>query len=775
MGVAELISEELKDLVGDSLEFLGKAIALEYGKSTYERVESIRLKYKDARNAKLEAALDNNASILKILNDCSPILRYQVTHSFAVSLEIINACENAYRSSRIQAKKLERPSNFQERITYVLTAHPTESRSPECIAIMSEITNILVLILDKKSQRLEKELFHLLVLALKTPVSRTHKPEVSDEADYIYSTALREDMISSLIENYTEKRVVYLRTWVGGDKDGHPGINAKVMLESLNGSRKHLQHFAFNLLADCERDIKLMPKNKEILKLKAKTLTLEKNIKTLSRVKPKDGAQISLLKKNLEIAVLEYKKVLRVESPALAQFKNLLALFPALVMPLELRESSTLIGVAAKTAKGPIASMLKSIHAIAKGGDPLWYARALVISSTESAEHILEADRLVKKCMGKNRIPLIPLFENRASLENATKILEELFAHPHILELCHKHWSSRFEVMLGYSDSAKENGSLLSRTLIREALYSVEKLLESKKLTPVFFHGSGGSVARGGGSLEEQIAWWPISSRKIFKVTLQGEMVYRSFSMPENFNNQITKLLQNSKNALAPKINLTHQKNLSNFALSVSKKYQDLVFNSEFLIVVEKSTPYTYLNELKIGSRPSKRVQNLGIDSLRAIPWVLCWTQIRSLLPIWWGLGSSWKMLNEKQKKELQAAHDEDAFLSSFVKLLAFSLAKVDLSIWFSYLQNSKLDKTVLKKYQKLFNDEYEDTLNFIKEITQKENILWFRPWLEDSITLRSNMIHPINMAQIIALQKNEMALLRESVTGIASGMLTTG
>lgn len=773
--MTELISKELKDLVGDSLELLGKAIALEYGKNTYECVESIRLKYKDARNAKLEAALENNSRILKILGDCSPTLRYQVTHSFAVSLEIINACENAYRSSRIEAKKQKRPTDFQERITYVLTAHPTESRSPECIAIMTEITNILVQILDRKNPRLEKELFHLLVLALKTPVSRTSKPEVSDEADYIYSTSLRKDLLYSMIENYTEKRVVYLRTWVGGDKDGHPGINARVMLESLNSSRKKLQCFALELLSACERDIKLMPQSKETQKLKAKTLSLEKNLKALVRVKPKDGTQISLLNKNLATAILEYQKVLGVDSPPLIQFKNLLALFPALVMPLELRESSTLIGIASKSAKGPIASMLKSIHSIALGGDPLWYARALVISSTESAEHILEADRLVKKCMGKNRIPLIPLFENRASLENATQILEELFAHSHILDLCHKHWSSRFEVMLGYSDSAKENGSLLSRSLIREALHAIEKLLESKKLTPVFFHGSGGSVARGGGSLEEQIAWWPVSSRKIFKVTLQGEMVYRSFSMPEIFNSQVTKLLQNSQSAQAPIINVTHQKNLSKFAVSVSKKYQDLVFNSEFLKVVEKSTPYTYLNELKIGSRPSKRIQNLGIDSLRAIPWVLCWTQIRSLLPIWWGLGSSWQELDEKQKHELRIAHEEDAFLSSFVKLLAFSLAKVDLAIWFSYLLNSKLETSVLNKYQKLFSEEYEATLQFIKEITQKENILWFRPWLEDSITLRSNMIHPINMAQIIALQKNETALLRESVTGIASGMLTTG
>ncbi len=191
--------------------------------------------------------------------------------------------------------------------------------------------------------------------------------------------------------------------------------------------------------------------------------------------------------------------------------------------------------------------------------------------------------------------------------------------------------------------------------------------------------------------------------------------------------------------------------------------------------VVEKSTPYTYLNELKIGSRPSKRVQSLGIDSLRAIPWVLCWTQIRSLLPIWWGIGSAWNEAKAEDRKALQAAYETDAFFSSFVKLLAFSMAKVDLAIWFSYLKNSKLDPKTVDKYQKLFEGEFRNTLQFIKDITQQENTLWFRPWLVESIRLRSNMIHPINMAQIVALQKQESALLRETVTGIASGMLTTG
>ncbi|MEZ4814391.1 MAG: phosphoenolpyruvate carboxylase [Bdellovibrionota bacterium] len=773
--MADIIASELKDIVRFSLELLGKAIEVEYGRKTYDLVEKIRLQFKSARKSSLENSLKTNAAVLEILSRFTPSQRFQVTHSFAVSLEIINACENAYRSSRLKSKAQSHLEHPGERITYVLTAHPTESRSPECIAIMTDITALLIKMIEERKPSYHEELLHLLLLALKTPVSRTQKPEVADEADYIYTTALRKDLILSMIDNLNEKRTVYLRSWVGGDKDGHPGINDKVMLESLQGSRKHLYAFALELLNNCERDSSLISPPKDSDKLTAKLKILKKALNVLQHVKVGDGAKLSLFKKNLKELDILYLKLIHTESPHLKKLKKLLLLFPGLVLPLELRESSQLIGQDVATAKGPIAGMLKAINSVSKGGNPLWYARALVISSTESSQHIVEAHLLMKKCMGKHGLPLVPLFESRNSLLNAEAILKETFQNKEILELCRKEWSAFFEVMLGYSDSAKENGSLLSRSLIREALYTIEKFLLSINITPIFFHGSGGSVARGGGSLDEQVSWWPLSARKIFKVTLQGEMVYRSFSMPEIFNSQLKKILLNSSKAQTLNTHPASQKNVLDFALKVSKKYQDLVFNTEFLEVVEKSTPYTYLNELKIGSRPSKRSQSLGIDTLRAIPWVLCWTQIRSLLPIWWGIGSSYAELTAEEKKQLQVAFKEDAFFSSFIKLLAFSLAKIDLSIWFSYLQNSKLSPQLITKYKKLFLEEYQLTISFIKSISGEDNILWFRPWLENSITLRSTMIHPLNMAQIVALKNSDAALLRESVTGIASGMLTTG
>src|SRR5690606_5052333 len=102
-----------------------------------------------------------------------------------------------------------------------------------------------------------------------------------------------------------------------------------------------------------------------------------------------------------------------------------------------------------------------------------------------------------------------------------------------------KVWSGRFETMVGYSDSSKESGVFPSRWMIRRALVAIDEFLQRQNLTPVFFHGSGGSVERGGGSIKEQTQWWPKSAVEIFKATTQGEMVARNFSSPLILRSQV--------------------------------------------------------------------------------------------------------------------------------------------------------------------------------------------------------------------------------------------
>ncbi len=73
------------------------------------------------------------------------------------------------------------------------------------------------------------------------------------------------------------------------------------------------------------------------------------------------------------------------------------------------------------------------------------------------------------------------------------------------------------------------------------------------------------------------------------------------------------------------------------------------------------------------------------------------------------------------------------------------------------------------------FAQELELTRQAYFEICQQKELIWFRPWLAESITLRSAMIHPLNLLQILAKETQDLALLRFTMTGISSGMMTTG
>ncbi|MBT4792764.1 MAG: phosphoenolpyruvate carboxylase, partial [Halobacteriovoraceae bacterium] len=125
--------------------------------------------------------------------------------------------------------------------------------------------------------------------------------------------------------------------------------------------------------------------------------------------------------------------------------------------------------------------------------------------------------------------------------------------------------------------------------------------------------------------------------------------------------------------------------------------------------------------------------------------------------------------------KQIKTDYQQNPVLISYVKALGFTLAKIELGVWKLYLEQSQIDKKLKSKVYKQFVEELAATKEFFSEITGKKSYLWFRPWLQQSIDLRSSMIHPLNLCQLESLRRKDHDLLRTSVTGIACGMLTTG
>ena len=61
---------------------------------------------------------------------------------------------------------------------------------------------------------------------------------------------------------------------------------------------------------------------------------------------------------------------------------------------------------------------------------------------------------------------------------------------------------------------------------------------------------------------------------------------------------------------------------------------------NDFPTYFRAATPIDVIERLRLGSRPSKRREG-GIEALRAIPWVFAWSQNRSGLTGWYGVGTA--------------------------------------------------------------------------------------------------------------------------------------
>lgn len=774
------LSKELTGLVDWAVTALGDIIRVELGDRGFQRIEKIRKFVKSSEGQKLQGLM----KLKKDLEKLSAAERFHIAHSFALMLEIINCCEAAYRAYRLRQEDHQprQGSHRFGRIIHVLTAHPTESRSADAIYYFRKIQELLERRLEKVQDQDLEELKSYLSWSWRLPMSKQRKPSVMDEAEYIYSLALDKDVVDLYIEQYKSGQPFYIRTWVGGDKDGHPGVDEKSMLGSLRLSRLNIIRWMENKWEALQEDIAPLAHTSHQDRKKAQSLLKEiskakAELKKLKVLKVGDAQRVQKWVQGVEEIKKSYALTFRQKSVVLNDIATCAKVFPGLVVPLEIREDSHLVHQALKAgpASFAISRMLKTLDKISPHHDPRFYVRGFILSQTESESDIIAGIQLVKKHMREPRLPVVPLFESAHSLGNSQEIITALLKDPRRRALIKKYWSSKIEIMVGYSDSAKENGSWPSRYLIATGIQGLEKLIHSKKFIPIFFHGSGGSIERGGGSVQEQTDWWPLTALETVKMTVQGETIYRNYAASEILKRQLQRFAQARDGQKKIAMSRSAETYLHRLAMSVQNSYRSILQEPSFLALIELATPYTFMKDLRLGSRPAKRQGTVDLKSLRAIPWVMCWTQTRSLFPTWWGVGSFWSELSSKEKAQFRKIFKESSLFRTYIKALGFTLEKVEIEVFGLYLFESKLPKDVAQDFYDRFKKELSLCRKAMKEITGAESLLWYRPWLETSISLRSPLIHPLNVLQLLALRDHDVPLLRESVTGIASGMLTTG
>ncbi|MFH1725691.1 MAG: phosphoenolpyruvate carboxylase [Elusimicrobiota bacterium] len=770
---------ELRALVRTVGSALGDTVRADAGPKVYRAVEAVRLAMTEFRGPahrrfdrlgsmmpKTPSAERSKRAILdraaRILGSLSPKRKAALAKAYTLYLELANVCENAYRTHRLRQRRAELGTSAAD-VIYVLTAHPTESRSPKNIALLKRINNHLVHRLAMGPGADNRTLSHLLCLLWKISTHPPHKPTVEDEARHL-ATLLSDDIIDELLTLKRRGHRVLLRTWVGGDKDGHPGVGPDQLQASLQETRSTFAEYLRRRLEQIRADLDLAGGKGFLGAWRGLKAALE----AAATIRARDGARIAELARAAARASAVCRRLMGMPHPFLEDFRLLLELFPGLALPLELREERGRFG-----RGSVIASMLARIRTIADGGEVGAYVRGLVISMAGSAADLETAAQLVRRIFGGPKVPVIPLFELPEILPLGAGILEEAARLPAFRSGLQSRRGQ--EVMLGYSDTAKRMGSLPSRLAIHDAMAAIGKWGKREKIRIIFFHGAGGSEGRGGGTISEQAASWPRGALRPVKITLQGEMVERTFSSPEILRSQVLKVAKVQKDPPNAGRISSFTRELAEAARSA---YEDLIGRQELLDFVANATPYTRLSTLNIGSRPVKREGSRALEDLRAIPWVLCWTQTRHLLPVWYGLGSAWRALREKGgSRGLRRTLRADPLLRGFMRVNAFALSKGAPRIFRRYAK--KLAPESPSWLMDRLEREWLSAASLAKAASGKE-LLEDRRWLKESIYYRAPMIHPLNLLQIELLarkswDKNQEMLFRETVTGIAAGMLTTG
>lgn len=412
-----------------------------------------------------------------------------------------------------------------------------------------------------------------------------------------------------------------------------------------------------------------------------------------------------------------------------------------------------------------------------------------VISMAGEPSDILTVALLLKEKGVSHKVNIVPLFETLDDLQQSAKRMNLLYSVPWYKEYCQGHQ----QVMIGYSDSAKDAGNLAAAWAQYKAQKQLVDVANQHDISLTLFHGRGGTVGRGGGPAGRAILAQPPGSVKgSIRVTEQGEMIRFKFGLPDLAKRSLNIYLAATLEATllppqAPKEEWTDL--LEDISKVGVASYRKLVRDTpEFVPYFRSATPEQELGKLALGSRPARRKATGGIESLRAIPWIFAWTQMRLMVPAWLGADEALNMARNEHLSEVQDMHKSWPFFRTYLDMLEMVMSKTEPDISKYYEQ-----KLVEKSLRALGSDirlRLENTKRYLLEIKQQKDLLEHDPIFSHSMSVRNPYTDPLHYLQAELLYRNrqmdeagergeaaeqvELAL-KITMAGIAAGMRNTG
>lgn len=419
---------------------------------------------------------------------------------------------------------------------------------------------------------------------------------------------------------------------------------------------------------------------------------------------------------------------------------------------------------------------------------------SFIISMTRSLSDILVVYLLMKETQLLNTtIKVVPLFETIEDLDNGPAILEKFLQHP-VSQSRATLINYEQEVMLGYSDSNKDGGTISSKWNLYKAERELSKSAAKNNFNAYFFHGAGGTISRGGGKYHRFLESMPANTvNGTIKITIQGETISQLFGNPVTATYNLNALASGvAKQTISSKYPAKGNELPFDIMEYLSQKsfehYRDLIETDGFISFYGKATCIDVLEKSKIGSRPARRTGTRSLDDLRAIPWVFSWNLSRISLTGWYGLGSALQSLKTEKPEDFQtlkSSINDWSFLKFLIIQTETNLILSNEEMMHKYAVLDKDDDE-----RKVFMDkillDYKNAFKLIEELFemsatdrrlgQYDNAIW----RNDKLDILHNLhIKYLKEWRAIPDNTNEkeqlLTKLLSIINAISSGLKNTG
>ena len=417
---------------------------------------------------------------------------------------------------------------------------------------------------------------------------------------------------------------------------------------------------------------------------------------------------------------------------------------------------------------------------------------AYIVTMTRAASDVLAVEVLQKEAQvavgsagGSKDPPLrlrtVPLFETAHDLQSAAHVLDTLLDQPWYRARI----AGRQEVMLGYSDSAKDVGRLTAGWELYKAQEAIVASCGRHDVRVTLFHGRGGSVGRGGGPTHLALKSQPPGSIDgTLRVTEQGEMLQALFGFPDIAVRTMEVYTTGTLEAwLVPVGDPLPEWRECMDRLSDDARvgYGQIVDDPRFMDYLHAATPESDIDELNLGSRPARRGVEEGLRGLRAIPWQFAWTQTRLMLGAWLGVDEAIdRAVARGERDRLKTMYREWPHFQSAIGLIEMVLAKADSRIAAEY--DRQLVPPDLQGIGAELRERLVRAIGGVLDVSGHTELLESTPVIRRSIDVRNPYVDPLNLVQVELLRRlrrqpdaRTRRALMVTVNGIAAGMRNTG